>query len=201
MSVNQVTSPFKLCQRRHLASVFPSLQLGGGHHCFRPVGSVRSLCVHLSPHVPHHAAPRDLRLVLRRTSTLAKIGPAVRADFRRLYPANAKTSTCCPSDDNRTKVTNSVTSARSLWWHVGPYFWSADLTRTANPIGSILSYMTGEIIHWLPSVLVHLPLALLQHVASWTVCLSRTAAAESAEQGGTPTPPWPGRGCTGYPPS
>ena len=41
------------------------------------------------------------------------IGPAVRADFRRLYPANAKTSTCCPSDDDRTKVTNSVTSARS----------------------------------------------------------------------------------------
>ena len=62
------------------------------------------------------------------------IGPAVRADFRRLYPANAKTPTCCPSDDNRTKVTNSVTSARSLWWHVGPYFWPADLTRTANPI-------------------------------------------------------------------
>ena len=62
------------------------------------------------------------------------IGPAVGADFRRLYPANAKTSTCCPSDDNRTKVTNSVTSARSLWWHVGPYFWPADLTRTANPI-------------------------------------------------------------------
>ena len=50
------------------------------------------------------------------------IGPAVRADFRRLYPANAKTPTCCPSDDNRTKVTNSVTSARSLWWHVGPVF-------------------------------------------------------------------------------
>ena len=46
------------------------------------------------------------------------IGPAVRADFRRLYLANAKTPTCCPSDDNRTKVTNSVTSARSLWWHV-----------------------------------------------------------------------------------
>ena len=50
------------------------------------------------------------------------IGSVVRADFRRLYPANAKTPTCCPSDDNRTKVTNSVTSARSLWWHVGPYF-------------------------------------------------------------------------------
>ena len=62
------------------------------------------------------------------------IGPAVGADFRRLYPANAKTLTCCPSDDNRIKVTNSVTSARSLWWHVGPYFWPADLTRTANPI-------------------------------------------------------------------
>ena len=28
-----------------------------------------------------------------------------------------------------------MTSARSLWWHVGPYFWPADLTRTANPIG------------------------------------------------------------------
>ena len=66
---------------------------------------------------------------------LAVIGPAVRADFRRLYPANAKTPTCCPSDDNRTKVTNSVMSARSLWWHVGPYFWPTDLTRTANPIG------------------------------------------------------------------
>ena len=66
-----------------------------------------------------------------------QIGPAVRADFRRLYPANAKTPTCCPSDDNRTKVTNSVTSARSLWWHVGPYFWPADLTRTANPITSL----------------------------------------------------------------
>ena len=51
------------------------------------------------------------------------IGPAVRADFRRLYPANAKTPTCCPSDDNRTKVTNSVTSARSLWWHVDPRIW------------------------------------------------------------------------------
>ena len=68
----------------------------------------------------------------------ATIGPAVRADFRRLYPANAKTPTCCPSDDNCTKVTNSVTSARSLWWHVGPYFWPVDLTRTANPICIIL---------------------------------------------------------------
>ena len=68
------------------------------------------------------------------SSRLCVLGPAVRADFRRLYPANAKTPTCCPSDDNRTKVTNSVTSARSLWWHVGPYFWPADLTRTANPI-------------------------------------------------------------------
>ena len=65
-----------------------------------------------------------------------RIGPAVRADFRRLYPANAKTPTCCPSDDNRTKVTISVTSARSLWWDVGPYFWPADLTRTANPIAT-----------------------------------------------------------------
>ena len=62
------------------------------------------------------------------------IGPAVREDFRCLYPANAKMPTCCPSDDNRTKVTNSVTSAQSLWWHVGPYFWPTDLTRTANPI-------------------------------------------------------------------
>ena len=66
--------------------------------------------------------------------TVTQIGPAVRADFRRLYPANAKTPTCCPSDDNRTKVINSVTSARSLWWHVGLYFWPADLTRTADPI-------------------------------------------------------------------
>ena len=72
-----------------------------------------------------------------------KIGPAVRADFRRLYPTNAKTPTC-PSDDNRTKVTNSVTSARSLWWHVGPYFWPADLTRTANPI--VLGHVFG-ILH------------------------------------------------------
>ena len=62
------------------------------------------------------------------------IGLAARADFRRLYPANVQMPTCCPSDDNRTKVTNSVTSARPLWWHVGPYFWPADLTRTANPI-------------------------------------------------------------------
>ena len=69
-----------------------------------------------------------------RPRAVAEIGPAVRADFRRLYPANAKTPTCCPSDDNRTKVTNSVTSARSLWWHVGPYFWPADLTRTADPV-------------------------------------------------------------------
>ena len=67
-------------------------------------------------------------------NTIIIIGPAVRADFRRLYLANAKIPTCCPSDDNRTKVTNSVTSARSLWWHVGPYFWPAELTRTANPI-------------------------------------------------------------------
>ena len=67
------------------------------------------------------------------TPPVPGIGPAVRADFRRLYPANSKTPTCCPSDDNRTKVTNSVTSARSLWWHVGLYFWPADLTRTANP--------------------------------------------------------------------
>ena len=71
---------------------------------------------------------------LRSKSKHLPIGFAVRADFRRLYPANAKTPTCCPSDDNRTKVTNSVTSARSLWWQVGPYFWPADLTRTANPI-------------------------------------------------------------------
>ena len=69
--------------------------------------------------------------------------PAVRADFRRLYPANAKMSTCCPSDDNRTKVTNSVTSARSLWWHVGPYFWPADLTRTANPTMLALNASRG----------------------------------------------------------
>ena len=67
------------------------------------------------------------------------IGPAVRADFQCLYPANAKTPTCCPSDDNRTKVTNSVTSARSLWWHVGPYFSPADLTWTANPIYCLIS--------------------------------------------------------------
>ena len=74
------------------------------------------------------------RATEKQISCHVPIGPAVRADFRRLYPANAKTPTCCPSDDNRTKVTNSVTSARSLWWHVGPYFWPADLTRTANPI-------------------------------------------------------------------
>ena len=72
------------------------------------------------------------------------IGPAVRADFRRLYPANAKTPTCCPSDDNRTKVPNPVTSGRSLWWHVGPYFWPADLTRTANPIRSVYYTQQGD---------------------------------------------------------
>ena len=75
-------------------------------------------------------------MTLSSHGTNRRIGPAVRADFRRLYPANAKTSTYCSSDDNRTKVTNSVTSARSLWWHVGPYFWPADLTRTANPINA-----------------------------------------------------------------
>ena len=75
------------------------------------------------------------------------IVPAVRADFRRLYPANAKTPTCCPSDDNRTKVTNSVTSARSLWWHVGPYFWPADLTRPANPIKQ---WATTDVTLWAP---------------------------------------------------
>ena len=80
-------------------------------------------------------------------NTLARIGPAVRADFRRLYPANAKTPTCCPSDDNRTKVTNSVTSARSLWWHVGLYFWPADLTRTANPIKRRL-YSFSDFTRW-----------------------------------------------------
>ena len=63
----------------------------------------------------------------------APIGPVIRADFRCLYPANAKMPMCCPSD-NRTKVTNSVTSARSFWWHVGPYFWPTDLMQTANPI-------------------------------------------------------------------
>ena len=78
---------------------------------------------------------RSINIVLTNKS----IGPAARADFRRLYPANAKTPTCCRSDDNRTKVTNSVMSARSLWWHVGPYFWLADLTRTANPIVLILA--------------------------------------------------------------
>ena len=72
------------------------------------------------------------------------IGSAVGADFRRLYPANAKTPTCCPSDDNRTKVTNSVTSARSLWWHVGPYFWPADLTRAAKPIPPRPSGISGR---------------------------------------------------------
>ena len=66
------------------------------------------------------------------------IGAAVRADFWRLYPASANTPMCCPSDDNRTKVTNSVTAAWSLWWHVGPYFWPADLTQTANPINVLL---------------------------------------------------------------
>ena len=76
---------------------------------------------------------RRVKTIVCQHTAKEYIGPAVRADFRRLYPANAKTPTCCPSDDNRTKVTNSVTSARSLWWHVGPYFWPADLTRTANP--------------------------------------------------------------------
>ena len=91
--------------------------------------------------MPHHNGvrrPRQIRGPKIRANVppmcIAGIGSAVRADFRRLYPANAKTPTCCPSDDNRTKVTNSVTSARSLWWHVGPYFWPADLTRTANAI-------------------------------------------------------------------
>ena len=80
--------------------------------------------------------------ILSQKKKTKKTGFAIRADFQRLYSANAKTSTCCPSDDNRTKVTNSVTSARSLWWHVGPYFWPADLTRTANPF----FFFLGEII-------------------------------------------------------
>ena len=84
-----------------------------------------------------HEDKCSLFLFKRETHRGSTIGPAVRADFRRLYPANAKTPTCCPSDDNRTKVTNSVTSARSLWWHAGPYFWTADLTRTANPVSSM----------------------------------------------------------------
>ena len=95
----------------------------------------------LSPRDQHEMpllVPITSKVALGKSSSfhcfLALIGPAARADFRRLYPANAKIPTCCPSDDNRTKVTNSVTSARSLWWHVGPYFWPADLTRTANPI-------------------------------------------------------------------
>ena len=58
-------------------------------------------------------------------------------------PELAAWPTCCPSDDNRTKVTNSVTSARSLWWHVGPYFWPADLTRTANPINPVPGYSSA----------------------------------------------------------
>ena len=88
---------------------------------------------------------------------MALIGPAVRADFRRLYPANAKTSTCCPSDDNRTKVTNSVTSARSLWWHVGPYFWPADLTRTANPITISIDSGASSIIQVPIGIAILLP--------------------------------------------
>ena len=59
-----------------------------------------------------------------------------RSGFPTFISCHAKTPTCCPSDDNRTKVTNSVTSALSLWWQVGPYFWPADLTRTANPIAT-----------------------------------------------------------------
>ena len=85
---------------------------------------------------------------LHRPRSSLRIGRAVRADFRRLYPANAKTWTCCPSDDNRTKVTNSVTSARPLWWHVGPYFWPADLTRTANPNGTLAFIWTLELKKW-----------------------------------------------------
>ena len=88
------------------------------------------------------------------------IGFAVRADFRRLYPANAKTPTCCPSDDNRTKVTNPVTSARTLWWHVGPYFWPADLTLTANPIAPRWKHLwhqpgiTGGTLAWFGPYLI-----------------------------------------------
>ena len=88
-----------------------------GEHCCKNVDSV------LQMHSFFHMKWKHM-----------SIGLAVRADFRRLYPANAKTPTCCPSDDNRTKVTHSVTSAQSLWWHIGPYFWPADLTQMANPI-------------------------------------------------------------------
>ena len=76
----------------------------------------QSECTHIQERVP--IAP-----TLNQMQRYTNIGSAVRAHFRRLYPANANTPTCCPSDDNRTKVTNSVTSARSLWWHVGPRIW------------------------------------------------------------------------------
>ena len=98
-----------------------------------------------------------------------EIGPAVRTDFRRLYPANAKMPTCCPSDDNRTKVTNSVTLARSLWWHVGPYFWPADLTRTANPIEK--SYPLASWVSTIQHLLAYGELYLLAGPVDRKVCL------------------------------
>ena len=109
------------------------LHLCMNHHGGKHVVLVMPVTVTFSLgfiHLPYS----NWRLIPPAQVARAIIGPDVRADFRRLYPANAKTPTCCPSDDNRTKVTNSVTSARSLWWHVGPYFWPADLTRTAKPI-------------------------------------------------------------------
>ena len=76
------------------------------------------------------------------------IGFSVRADFRCLYPANTKTPTCCPSDDNRTKVTNSVTSARSLWWHVGLIFGPRIWCRRRTPFDWVIILIV--MIHWRP---------------------------------------------------
>ena len=46
------------------------------------------------------------------------IGLAVRADFRRLYPANAKTPTCCPSDDQGDKLCDVSTVPLVARWPV-----------------------------------------------------------------------------------
>ena len=58
--------------------------------------------------------------------------------FPTFISCQSQDANVCASDDNRTKVTNSMTSAPSLWWHVGPYFWPSDLTRTANPISRVV---------------------------------------------------------------
>ena len=78
-----------------------------------------------------------------------QIGPAVRADFRRLYPANAKTSTCCPSDDNRTKVTNSVTVSTVPLVARWPVFLAARSDADGEPHSVVTVFHFIGLMGWL----------------------------------------------------